>query len=127
MSTMSEHEQLKDRGSSKGNARRSNWPRRLAIAPAVLLIRLYKYLISPLIGPRCRFLPSCSDYALVALERHGLLRGGWLAARRISRCHPWGDSGYDPVPPAPADTASARSAGAEREPAGPRDRGPRPG
>lgn len=79
---------------------RGGWLRRAAIAPAVLFIKLYKYLISPLIGPRCRFLPTCSDYALEALQRHGLIRGGWLAARRISRCHPWGDSGYDPVPPA---------------------------
>jgi putative membrane protein insertion efficiency factor len=53
-----------------------------------------------MIGPRCRFLPTCSDYALEALARHGVVRGGWLAVRRISRCHPWGDSGYDPVPPA---------------------------
>ncbi len=71
--------------------------------PLVLLIRVYQVLISPLIGPRCRFLPTCSDYALEALRRHGLVRGGWLAARRIGRCHPWGDSGYDPVPPAPGD------------------------
>jgi putative membrane protein insertion efficiency factor len=82
---------------------RSGWPRRLAIAPLVALIKLYQYLISPLIGPRCRFLPTCSDYALEALARHGLARGGWLAARRLLRCHPWGDSGYDPVPPAMAD------------------------
>jgi uncharacterized protein len=75
--------------------------RRIAIAPAVLLIQGYKLVISPIIGPRCRFLPTCSDYALEALARHGLLRGGWLALRRIGRCHPWGDSGYDPVPPAP--------------------------
>nr|WP_305825884.1 membrane protein insertion efficiency factor YidD [Thiohalocapsa sp. ML1] len=74
--------------------------RRIAIAPAVLLIKVYKLVISPIIGPRCRFLPTCSDYALEALARHGLRRGGWLAVRRIGRCHPWGDSGYDPVPPA---------------------------
>ncbi len=73
--------------------------RRLAVAPLVLLIRIYQVLISPLIGPRCRFLPTCSDYALEALQRHGPVRGGWLALRRIGRCHPWGDSGYDPVPP----------------------------
>jgi putative membrane protein insertion efficiency factor len=79
--------------------------RKLAIAPVVLLIKLYKYLISPLIGPRCRFLPTCSDYALEALSRHGLVHGGWLAVRRIGRCHPWGDSGYDPVPPAAAESA----------------------
>ncbi|WP_296899410.1 membrane protein insertion efficiency factor YidD [Thiohalocapsa sp.] len=82
---------------------RPAWTRRLAIAPLVLLIKVYKYLVSPLIGPRCRFLPTCSDYALEALARHGPIRGGWLAVRRIGRCHPWGDSGYDPVPPvAPA-------------------------
>lgn len=62
------------------------------------LIHLYRWLISPLLGPRCRFLPSCSAYALEALTRHGLWRGGRLAARRILRCHPWGGSGCDPVP-----------------------------
>ncbi|MCG6942913.1 MAG: membrane protein insertion efficiency factor YidD [Thiohalocapsa sp.] len=88
----------------KHSANRGGWLRRAAVAPAVVLIKLYKYLISPLIGPRCRFLPTCSDYALEALQRHGLVRGGWLAARRIARCHPWGDSGYDPVPPAAEKT-----------------------
>jgi uncharacterized protein len=61
-------------------------------------IRAYRLLLSPVIGPRCRYLPTCSDYALEALQRHGLRRGGWLALRRILRCHPWGGSGYDPVP-----------------------------
>jgi putative membrane protein insertion efficiency factor len=51
------------------------------------------------IGPRCRYLPTCSDYALEALETHGLARGLFLAAKRLLRCHPWGGSGYDPVPP----------------------------
>jgi putative membrane protein insertion efficiency factor len=61
-------------------------------------IRLYRVLLSPVLGPRCRYLPSCSEYALEALARHGVGRGGWLALRRIIRCHPWGGSGYDPVP-----------------------------
>jgi putative membrane protein insertion efficiency factor len=65
------------------------------------LIRLYQLLVSPLLPPRCRYLPSCSDYALDALAGHGVLRGLWLAVRRIARCHPWGGSGYDPVPPPP--------------------------
>lgn len=64
------------------------------------LIRLYQLMLSPLIGPGCRYLPSCSDYAAEALEQHGALRGSVLAARRLLSCHPWGGSGYDPVPPA---------------------------
>jgi putative membrane protein insertion efficiency factor len=63
-----------------------------------LLIRAYQRLISPLLGPRCRFYPSCSHYALEAVERHGALRGAWLAARRILRCHPFHPGGFDPVP-----------------------------
>jgi len=62
------------------------------------LIRVYQLFLSPLIGPRCRFLPTCSHYAAEAVERHGAARGGWLAVRRLLRCHPWGGSGYDPVP-----------------------------
>ncbi len=60
----------------------------------------YRYSLSALIGRECRFLPSCSDYALEAIAEHGAWRGSGLALRRIARCHPWGDSGYDPVPPA---------------------------
>ncbi len=67
---------------------------------AVLPIELYRLTISPWIGPACRFTPSCSHYMQEAILRHGLLRGGWLGARRIARCHPWGGSGHDPVPPA---------------------------
>lgn len=60
---------------------------------------VYRYTLSPLLGPRCRYMPSCSAYALEALERHGPLRGGWLALRRIMRCHPLREGGFDPVPP----------------------------
>jgi len=69
------------------------WPRRAVTG----LIRLYQLAASPFPSP-CRFTPSCSTYALEAFERHGVLRGGWLAARRLSRCHPFGGSGLDPVP-----------------------------
>jgi putative membrane protein insertion efficiency factor len=62
------------------------------------LVWVYKLLVSPILGPRCRFLPTCSDYALEALERHGGFFGSWLAFRRVCRCHPFGGSGYDPVP-----------------------------
>lgn len=62
------------------------------------LIRLYQRLLSPLLGPRCRFHPTCSAYALQALEQHGALRGALLAARRIARCHPLNEGGFDPVP-----------------------------
>jgi putative membrane protein insertion efficiency factor len=64
----------------------------------VPLIHLYRALISPLLGPRCRFVPSCSEYAEEAFSRHGLMRGGWLSVRRILRCHPLHPGGEDPVP-----------------------------
>lgn len=63
-----------------------------------LVIRLYQLLLSPLLGPRCRFYPSCSDYALQALDEHGAWRGSWLALKRLARCHPLHPGGYDPVP-----------------------------
>ena len=62
------------------------------------LIRLYQLTLSPWLGRQCRYEPTCSNYAAEALERHGVRRGVWLAARRLGRCHPWGRSGYDPVP-----------------------------
>jgi uncharacterized protein len=65
---------------------------------AIVLIRGYQLLISPLLPPACRFYPSCSSYALGAIAGHGILRGGWLALARIARCHPWHPGGVDPVP-----------------------------
>ena len=62
------------------------------------LIRFYQIAISPLLGPRCRYIPTCSQYSLEAVHRYGAVRGAWLATRRICRCHPWGGAGYDPVP-----------------------------
>ncbi|MDE6309884.1 MAG: membrane protein insertion efficiency factor YidD [Muribaculaceae bacterium] len=64
----------------------------------ILPIRFYQQCISPMLPGACRFTPTCSQYAIEALRKHGPLRGLWLAIRRISRCHPWGGSGYDPVP-----------------------------
>ena len=64
----------------------------------VLFIRAYQYTISPMLGNRCRFAPSCSAYAEEAIVRYGLARGVWFALRRIARCHPWNPGGYDPVP-----------------------------
>lgn len=63
-----------------------------------LPIRLYRWLISPMLGSNCRYFPSCSAYALEAIETHGAWRGSWLSVRRVCRCHPWGGAGYDPVP-----------------------------
>ena len=78
------------RGAPKG--------RRFAIVVATGLIRLYQWTLSPILGPGCRYLPTCSAYAVTAIERFGAWRGSLLALRRIGRCHPWGGSGYDPVP-----------------------------
>jgi len=64
----------------------------------LLLVGAYRFLVSPLLPPACRFHPSCSSYAEEALRRHGALQGGWLAARRVCRCGPWHAGGYDPVP-----------------------------
>ena len=64
----------------------------------VLVIRAYRYLLSPWWGNQCRFDPTCSEYAMHALEEHGALRGSWLALRRLTKCHPWHRGGFDPVP-----------------------------
>lgn len=63
------------------------------------LVQVYRVMLSPLLGPTCRFEPSCSAYALEALERHGARRGAWLGLRRVLRCHPFHPAGFDPVPP----------------------------
>lgn len=75
-----------------------------------LVLRTYQLLISPLLGPNCRYAPSCSEYAREALLRHGTLRGSQLALRRVARCHPYSPGGYDPVPSAPADPPNRRPA-----------------
>ncbi|CAN5393810.1 membrane protein insertion efficiency factor YidD [soil metagenome] len=62
------------------------------------LFRFYKYAISPHLGPACRYTPTCSEYAMEAVQKYGPFKGGWMALKRISSCHPWGGSGYDPVP-----------------------------
>jgi len=80
-----------------------NDPASLILPSLILrgLIRGYQLLISPILpGHSCRFLPTCSHYGMEAVETHGALKGGWLTLRRVLRCHPWGGSGYDPVPPA---------------------------
>lgn len=72
--------------------------KKLLIAPFVFLIRAYQLLISPLLPASCRYTPTCSSYALEALRKHGVFKGGWLALKRIFSCNPWGGSGHDPVP-----------------------------
>jgi len=71
--------------------------------PLIQLVRLYRLAVSPWLGANCRYDPTCSSYAIEALQKHGVLKGGWLAAKRIARCHPWGGSGYDPVPADPKE------------------------
>ena len=68
------------------------------VTPFILLVRFYQLAISPWMGSNCRYQPTCSSYMIEALKEHGLLKGLWLGAKRIGRCHPWGGHGYDPVP-----------------------------
>lgn len=72
--------------------------KRVAIALLVAPIRVYQWCISPMLGQNCRFVPTCSQYAIEAIKKHGPVKGSLLAVKRILRCHPWGGSGYDPVP-----------------------------
>jgi len=80
---------------------------RLPALAVIGLLRLWQLLVSPTYGTTCRFYPSCSSYAIEALRSHGLLRGGWLAARRLARCHPWNPGGVDHVPPRGGTTTGA--------------------
>ena len=66
--------------------------------PFIIVTKIYQALISPLFPSSCRYMPTCSHYTVEALKKHGLFKGGWLAIKRISKCHPWGGSGHDPVP-----------------------------
>lgn len=75
------------------------------------LIRFYQAAISPWTPAACRYQPTCSAYAFEAIRRHGSIRGAWLAVRRIGRCHPWGGSGYDPVPPVEAESLPREASG----------------
>lgn len=70
----------------------------ILIFPFLIIIKVYQVVISPLIGPKCRFTPTCSQYAVEALKKHGLCKGVGLSVKRIARCHPWGGHGHDPVP-----------------------------
>ncbi|MGZ5190019.1 MAG: membrane protein insertion efficiency factor YidD [Flavisolibacter sp.] len=71
---------------------------RILALPFIGLIKIYQLIISPLLGPQCRFTPTCSHYSLVAFKKYGIFKGFWLTVKRISRCHPFGGQGYDPVP-----------------------------
>ena len=64
----------------------------------LLLVNFYRGFISPMLPPSCRYVPTCSEYALIAIEKYGAIKGGWLSLKRILRCHPWHEGGYDPVP-----------------------------
>jgi len=74
------------------------WILKILSYPFIALIWIYQKVLSPLIGPKCRFTPTCSHYAMEAFKKHGVFKGFWLSVKRIARCHPWGGSGYDPVP-----------------------------
>ena len=71
---------------------------KVATFPLLILIRGYQLIISPLLGSNCRFMPTCSEYAMESLKSHGLIKGSYLTIKRIAKCHPWGGHGYDPIP-----------------------------
>ena len=72
--------------------------KKILVLPLILAVRFYQTAISPFTPASCRFEPTCSSYTIQALQKHGLIKGGWYAIKRIISCHPWGKSGYDPVP-----------------------------
>lgn len=72
--------------------------KKMLIYPFIVMVKFYQNFISPLTPATCRYSPTCSNYAIAALKKHGLFKGGWLALKRIISCNPWGGSGYDPVP-----------------------------
>lgn len=74
------------------------WLKRIIQFPFILLIKIYQWVISPLTPSACRYTPTCSNYAIEAIKEWGIIKGGWLAIKRISSCHPWGGHGHDPVP-----------------------------
>lgn len=76
----------------------------------IAIIKIYQVAISPFIGRHCRFQPTCSSYAIEAIDQHGSICGGWLAVKRIGRCHPWNEGGYDPVPLCPDDHVCSENA-----------------
>lgn len=80
----------------------------------ILPIRAYQRFVSPLLPPACRYYPTCSEYAAEAILRHGIIKGTFLAIKRLSRCHPWGGSGYDPVPPAQKDSSRRHDSDARK-------------
>jgi putative membrane protein insertion efficiency factor len=71
--------------------------KKIVSAPFILLVKIYQYLISPLLPNACRYTPTCSQYSIEAIHKYGPIKGIWMGIKRISRCHPWGGSGYDPV------------------------------
>ncbi|MEE4347305.1 MAG: membrane protein insertion efficiency factor YidD [Paracoccaceae bacterium] len=88
---------------------------RLLAQIIALPVRAYRLVFSPWVGFNCRYQPTCSAYALEALETHGPIKGTWLAARRIGRCHPWGSAGYDPVPDAKGCGHDHHATGSDRQ------------
>tara|TARA_B100000965_G_scaffold295578_1_gene253742 strand:+ start:320 stop:562 length:243 start_codon:yes stop_codon:yes gene_type:complete len=71
---------------------------KIVTLPLILLIRGYQLIISPLLGSNCRFIPTCSEYAIESLKGHGVIKGTFLTLKRVGKCHPWGSHGYDPIP-----------------------------